>query len=791
MTLERTINDEPDKHRAHSSKKLEPDYAELSSLSLFVVASIASGANVTALPTTADPRQFKPKSSHRAINALWFMSLTLSLLVSVFAILAKQWIVTFVARMHEPVGNLRRWAHRHRAYRDGWTKWSLGAFISSLSFALHVALLVFLVGLLVHTYALDVVVFAPVAALSALATLIYFATALAPLFDKTCPTETSLSALLRSMFLSSRKIFLYLLHEKLLHYLHRIPEPGVEPHAFVMEHLSIGLEPPAVVRLEQIVPDDQSNDVGVLAWMFNNLPAGEEVDVALDATTQLKKDHASRLVATAEQVSVLIQERLWNFSSVERGQDLAGDAASIARAIRAALCLERGRGKTSGFDQLILGLASVRTHDVPVLLRALAIQIQVAQSPEIFGSTPGTNQIVNLAELPVTEVHELCQLFEAWIPGTSLTRPMPISNDTHDIILELISQVSKRSIVLRIEHCIGLVLSLCAHRATNRWMALTTPAVVKAILSITPPHWDPPSGRQLEYQAMYVWAWLFEQFPSIQASGILDLVRRQDVARCFMVMAGSLEPRQVKWVFTEHQLQQLLAPFTSDVPGTGEALATGHTLLCMWLQRTETSFRTWKSGFAQVAFGVFDRLHHLQDPIPSYDIEVLLRAALPESLILAKLDFQRRIDVGTLHQVLEHSTLNLLKPRTSCQGATTSIWRIVVSDLKDSFRLRSLSKHVAIFCVLLNELHVQDASLNMAEHYEQLLGDGYGAKLILSAKPNSPDVFSIVHAVATQAPAQWTEIRTCLLASQWSTCGHEWGTPAELVAYVEGLGDNC
>ena len=39
------------------------------------------------------------------------------------AILTKQWIDMFVIRMRMPVRDMRRWAHRHRAYRDDLDRW--------------------------------------------------------------------------------------------------------------------------------------------------------------------------------------------------------------------------------------------------------------------------------------------------------------------------------------------------------------------------------------------------------------------------------------------------------------------------------------------------------------------------------------------------------------------------------------------------------------------------------------------------------------------------------------------
>jgi len=218
------------------------------------MASISSGKNLT-LPDDADPDKFHPKSTHRTINALWFSSLTLSLIVSMLAILAKQWIGMFVSRMRVPVPDLRYWAHRHRAYRDGLDKWKITAFVSSLSIFLHLSLFLFLIGLIIHSYELDRVVFILVTVLCGLALVIYVATTFAPLFEGTCPTATPL-------LIHGREVILWVWNR------FRTLEASV---AAPFDETRI------------VSKDVDYANVDILAWVVNNLRGEQEVDVALDA----------------------------------------------------------------------------------------------------------------------------------------------------------------------------------------------------------------------------------------------------------------------------------------------------------------------------------------------------------------------------------------------------------------------------------------------------------------------------------------------------------------------------
>ena len=187
-----------------SSKQLERDPSETAAELLVVLVSHFNGSGIPPRSELSLDRFVAPASA-RVTNAFWFLSLSLALVVSMLAILAKQWITMFSSRMRAPAANFRRWAHRHRVFRDGIDRWHINAFVSSLSVALHGAVLMFMAGLIVHLFIRDIIIFGLVLGITVLAAVFYVAATLAPLFDGTCPTATPLLVHCRLVYFAVRR----------------------------------------------------------------------------------------------------------------------------------------------------------------------------------------------------------------------------------------------------------------------------------------------------------------------------------------------------------------------------------------------------------------------------------------------------------------------------------------------------------------------------------------------------------------------------------------------------------
>jgi len=171
---------------------LQPDWQQVAALATYALYANMTGSVGPASTTLAipDPSQFIPSINVRCINGLWFISLMLSLIASLLAILAKEWINEFKSRMRAPAASPRLWMLRHIAYKQGLEKWGFDGFIAILPIFLHVSLFLFLIGLCVLLQSLDNVVAWIVLAMAASVAGFYLAASIAPFWWGDCPTAT-------------------------------------------------------------------------------------------------------------------------------------------------------------------------------------------------------------------------------------------------------------------------------------------------------------------------------------------------------------------------------------------------------------------------------------------------------------------------------------------------------------------------------------------------------------------------------------------------------------------------
>jgi len=170
-------------------KSLEPDWQRATSLAVYAIYTHLNSTDPALFPVP-NPLSFRASSGVLWTHGLWLTSFTLSLVVSLLAILAKQWLSEFKLRMRAPASSPRMWALRHTAYKGGLDRWGIGAFISVIPVVLHVALFLFLVGLCLQLQPLDVQITRLVVAITGLVCLFYLVAGLAPLFWGDCPSAT-------------------------------------------------------------------------------------------------------------------------------------------------------------------------------------------------------------------------------------------------------------------------------------------------------------------------------------------------------------------------------------------------------------------------------------------------------------------------------------------------------------------------------------------------------------------------------------------------------------------------
>ena len=126
--------------------------AQLGSLSIG-----SSFINSTQSPynSSALEEPFRPRLDAIILNILWFISLVLSLATGTIGILVKQWLREFLSGLS---GETPAMARRRQYRLNSLTYWRVAFIVSSLPVLLHLAFVLFLVGLVIFLRTLDLAV---------------------------------------------------------------------------------------------------------------------------------------------------------------------------------------------------------------------------------------------------------------------------------------------------------------------------------------------------------------------------------------------------------------------------------------------------------------------------------------------------------------------------------------------------------------------------------------------------------------------------------------------------------
>ncbi|KAH7102767.1 hypothetical protein BKA62DRAFT_769315 [Auriculariales sp. MPI-PUGE-AT-0066] len=243
----------------------QPDFAEYTAVGIFAVLAQLNSSIITP-PPLPDLNNFKASNNARWVSGLWFVSLTLSLVVSLLAILVKQWIVDYTAKLRAPIESTRRWAWRHFAFNHGLSKYGLGFIISSLTAILHMALFLFLAGLAGFLNKLDSVIYWTTIAVTATVGAFYIGVTLAPLWLGDCPSTTPLVSYIHTVYLAMVWVF----------------SGNFLPRKRSWTSI-VSANRPAFH--EEMVLDGQESrrDLEILTWMLTSLPLRSDVNMALEA----------------------------------------------------------------------------------------------------------------------------------------------------------------------------------------------------------------------------------------------------------------------------------------------------------------------------------------------------------------------------------------------------------------------------------------------------------------------------------------------------------------------------
>ncbi|CUA77329.1 DNA-directed RNA polymerase subunit beta'' [Rhizoctonia solani] len=185
-----------------SYKSLKQDPADASSQTLLTISQtlmfIANGSQPASFPLSseADQPAFHASSKDICVNVLWFLSLSLSVAVSLISMLAKEWSLEF---MSGRIGLPGAQAHRRQQRWDGVKKWRMQEFLVVLPSLIHLSLLLFAIGLCVFLWDVHYGVAIPVMIVTTIAAIAYLACTVVPFLYDYCPYGTVLSRLVKQL----------------------------------------------------------------------------------------------------------------------------------------------------------------------------------------------------------------------------------------------------------------------------------------------------------------------------------------------------------------------------------------------------------------------------------------------------------------------------------------------------------------------------------------------------------------------------------------------------------------
>ncbi|KAJ7291599.1 hypothetical protein C8J57DRAFT_1113476, partial [Mycena rebaudengoi] len=133
-------------------KGLSEDLQNITNTLLFTLIENQNGIKTQQIPS---PSHFVPTSSSRWVNGLWFSSLMFSLMSALGASLAKGWVTELSSIVS---GSSWNNASIHCRRLRGLKRWHLKLIIQSLPILIHIAFLLFSIGLAVLVLQDDLVI---------------------------------------------------------------------------------------------------------------------------------------------------------------------------------------------------------------------------------------------------------------------------------------------------------------------------------------------------------------------------------------------------------------------------------------------------------------------------------------------------------------------------------------------------------------------------------------------------------------------------------------------------------
>ena len=662
-------------------RTLQPDWIEINARSTFALFHHFN-QSLPANFVIPDPTKFEASAGVLWTNGLWFVSLTLSLIVSLLAILARQWLGEYRSRMRAHPKSARHWAQMHLVHSDGLEKWQMDAMIATMPVLLHIALFLFLAGLVILLVRLDGALCGFIAALSFITAVIYVMATLLPLWHEDCPSATPLlkmAKLAGTYVLSTHfAIRLWQWWTRLCARIaaSRNPNPGA-PLPRVRPPLrrdhSSAYPPPPIFDGRSFDIEETKKDVGVLVRMICDLPDPRDVEVAMQAIAGLHPMVAYQAIRNIHWLPERVAGMLDHVSASIHTPIREIRTATLMRAL-CALRVDLKRPTMDRVRDIARSAALRKTHDTFALLVVL--------------------ECTNGEEWPLPSLRRLRSCLIEWytlrnVGGYARDAPPPLMPETAcrlliALDLEVERQQSSRHATENDitspfpEITVGLLaaLALCLDTRASDGHRFTEPLhmrLLPRLIQSRPSQWSPSQHPHPRIKELDAWAAALQQAVLFEGDE-----REREKKVVWQVYLRTLEDFRKPGVSLNlEELNQILGPFKPSMGvrsfGSGTTIAAAGILANAVLINDADAW----SPILRHVFSVIYSSFLSPDPDEEEDPE--LRRAAEALLPMITPDRRRepaarQSGVGTsiaqnlvsrtpeaLKQFVDNSTLNLLQ----------------------------------------------------------------------------------------------------------------------------------
>ncbi len=178
-----------------SHKSLLPDSGSNTVALLTQISQqIANGSQVSAQPALSNLSSFQPTTSAVLVNALWYLSLVITLFCALLATLQQHWARRYL-RLTQPQCAVHKRTRLRAFFAEGVERFQLAFAVEAIPALLHISMFLFLTGLVISLFAIHHTIAWVIFAATVACGIVYSAITIIPVFCHNSPYHSPFTAL--------------------------------------------------------------------------------------------------------------------------------------------------------------------------------------------------------------------------------------------------------------------------------------------------------------------------------------------------------------------------------------------------------------------------------------------------------------------------------------------------------------------------------------------------------------------------------------------------------------------